>query len=1124
MIRGLGRAITRHYKIIIVFWIVLLAIAVPFAGNAMNAVQYNMIEMAPANMKSLNAQKQISNQFSLLAPNVAIVFQGKTPNSVLSNETKNVTFAIETQLQSLLNNGKMVVGNQTINGSVLSVYDLMELYGYGIFKVLDYCPELTNYTAFAFYGYPQYYGKLWENASIAGALLYSLPLDYYINWRIGESIKSINNTEKRDEFAYGITQMEVENLSQWVNLTNETSDLVYKWFQLFSDTWNASRNNSYKESNPWYRLECSINDAYLPFLRILRSYLIDEGYSEEMQNLTLLVFNETKKTLYIDSFLAASQINQVAYNVINTLVVDEKEKVYQNITGDLKTMMSVYMQPLDEYMYNFSSKYGMNTTLLLNFSNVQIWQLPNLSRIRLILDELVPILESDIPSHESEIIDIVYNGTNFSTYNNSNILDNLSIAVAHEITGANQSFIHYFFSFGQMNETEIKDFTRAFVRNMSILEYPFPISQLILGEMVNTPENDTMMMAMIYNTSKGPIDGQSLIPMIRGVINNNTKSLTSVSVLVTGSDALDYDMMVSTQEDIEHIDPISIVLVIILIGLFFRSMVTPFLPLAAIGMAVVLALTSVFLIATFVMDVTNYVLVLLTVSMLGAGCDYCIFMLSRYREERIKGLPKKEAVEESVTWAGESITTSAFTVMVGFGVMGLCSFSMVASIGICLAVGIFLALMFALTFLPSVMMVIGDKVFWPAKMEKLRLQKKDPNKQGRISRFAKSYFKHSAKFAIKHAWALIIAGILISIPAIYIMINLETSYDFISTMPKCESREGIDVIIDNFGGGSIMPIYLEVDFIDILWQDAVVKNETEMKLVEQISTNISSLNNIKKVTSITQPYGALIDYNHLTNYSLMQRVEYVEMMERMISKNGRNALLTITVAGEPFSQPSINDVNKINDYIGSVQKNNSEMVLYTGMGGSIPIVYEISSLVQNEFDFIRIIVVLLIYVILLIVLKTVVTPARSIITILMSVFWTLALTVIVFINILNEQVLWLIPIVLFVVCLGLGMDYDIFLTTRIREEILKGKKTNDAIVDAIHSTGGIITICGVIMASAFGTMMLSQSVMLKEFGFALAVAILIDATFIRMYMVPAIMSKLGKWNFWMPYSSKNKKE
>jgi RND superfamily putative drug exporter len=134
----------------------------------------------------------------------------------------------------------------------------------------------------------------------------------------------------------------------------------------------------------------------------------------------------------------------------------------------------------------------------------------------------------------------------------------------------------------------------------------------------------------------------------------------------------------------------------------------------------------------------------------------------------------------------------------------------------------------------------------------------------------------------------------------------------------------------------------------------------------------------------------------------------------------------------------------------------------------------------------------------------------------MSVMWTLALTAIIFEYVLDDQLLWLMPIVLIVVCLGLGMDYDIFLTTRIREEVHKGKSMKEAIVDSVKATGGIITICGLIMAGAFGTMTLSGSVMLQEFGFALAFAILLDATVVRMYLVPAIMSLMGKWNWWAP--------
>ena len=101
--------------------------------------------------------------------------------------------------------------------------------------------------------------------------------------------------------------------------------------------------------------------------------------------------------------------------------------------------------------------------------------------------------------------------------------------------------------------------------------------------------------------------------------------------------------------------------------------------------------------------------------------------------------------------------------------------------------------------------------------------------------------------------------------------------------------------------------------------------------------------------------------------------------------------------------------------------------------------------------------------------------------------------------------------------MGLGMDYDIFLMTRVKEEVMKGKSDEEAIAHAVEYTGSIITICGVIMAGAFGTMMLSSMGMLQEFGFGLCFAILIDATIVRIYLVPAIMILLKKWNWWAPF-------
>ncbi|MBO7352174.1 MAG: MMPL family transporter [Candidatus Methanomethylophilaceae archaeon] len=119
----------------------------------------------------------------------------------------------------------------------------------------------------------------------------------------------------------------------------------------------------------------------------------------------------------------------------------------------------------------------------------------------------------------------------------------------------------------------------------------------------------------------------------------------------------------------------------------------------------------------------------------------------------------------------------------------------------------------------------------------------------------------------------------------------------------------------------------------------------------------------------------------------------------------------------------------------------------------------------------------------------------------------------------------MIPIMLLVICLGLGMDYDILLTTRIKENVkARGMSNDDAIRHAVTHTGSVITICGLIMGGAFGTLMISGMTLLQEFGFALCFAILVDALLVRTYIVPAIMHLLGDWNWKGPGVKLEKKE
>jgi len=344
--------------------------------------------------------------------------------------------------------------------------------------------------------------------------------------------------------------------------------------------------------------------------------------------------------------------------------------------------------------------------------------------------------------------------------------------------------------------------------------------------------------------------------------------------------------------------------------------------------------------------------------------------------------------------------------------------------------------------------------------------------------------------------------------------TLDTSYDFIAGMPESESKAGLEVLGEGFGEGRITPTYIAVNFTVEVIEDARF-NLTLLDEVENVSSQLLSLPEVGEVISPTRPLGEPINYTNMSQYSPVVRAQYEELMKSMVGKNGTAVLVEVILETEPYARESIDLVDDLRE-MGYYLTENKPCIEGFYVTGGTAIMYDISEMVQDDFTHMRYFVIVGIYLVLLFVLGSVLIPLRLIITILLSISWTIAVTMLVFIHFVGTPILWLMPMVLFVVCMGLGMDYDILLTTRIREEVLKGKTDRDAVVEAVERTGGIITACGLIMAGAFGTMMLSSTSLLQEFGFALAFAILLDATIVRIYLVPAIMVLLEGYNWWAP--------
>lgn len=558
----------------------------------------------------------------------------------------------------------------------------------------------------------------------------------------------------------------------------------------------------------------------------------------------------------------------------------------------------------------------------------------------------------------------------------------------------------------------------------------------------------------------------------------------------------------------------TIVLVIVLIGLYFRSAISPAFPILTIAIALMIANLFVYFVAVYLFAVDFTVTAVLQTVLLAVGTDYSIFLVSRYRDERQDGRDRKEAVRNAVVWAGESVTTSGGAVLVSFFALSLGSFPFLRTMGLTLGAAVTLALGIALTFIPSVLLLLGNRVFWPSAKAVTRRRPKDRAHWTRTER----YFHGAATVSMKHAKAILVAAILITLPAMYIVLTDQPTYDFTQGAAPTESTQGLEAISDSFGYGFIFPTYVVVRFPDpILLSDGNV-SVRELDGLHNLSTRVLSRDaGVKSVEGPTNPQGSEVDYRNLSSVDAATREAILVAMAPYIGKDNRTARLLLVLADPPFSREALTAADRLREEIPAIAADDPVLAATSiYIGGVSPVLNDVRHNLDRDLQVMALVVMAGLFVVLLFVLGSVLIPVRAILTILLSISWTLALTIVLFHTWMAVDIIFILPLALFVMAMGLGMDYDIFIITRVREEVAKGKPDSEAIAEATTRTGGIISACGIVMAGAFFTLMLSASPLLKEIGFALAFAILLDSMVVRIYLVPAIMVLAGKYNWWAP--------
>jgi RND superfamily putative drug exporter len=230
-----------------------------------------------------------------------------------------------------------------------------------------------------------------------------------------------------------------------------------------------------------------------------------------------------------------------------------------------------------------------------------------------------------------------------------------------------------------------------------------------------------------------------------------------------------------------------------------------------------------------------------------------------------------------------------------------------------------------------------------------------------------------------------------------------------------------------------------------------------------------------------------------------------QMLDMYISAKGDAARLQVVLADEPYSTAALDTVTRLRDTVESAD--------HGYVSGGTSVLNDLRDAMARDMRLVMVLVLSGIAVVMVLLLRSLVAPLYLILTILLSYASTLGITRLLFEGILHINLTWFVPFFIFTMLMSLGMDYNIFLMGRVKEETA-GNGTRQGVQRAMERTGGIITSAGIIMAGTFAAMLSSSLVGLVQLAFAITVGVLLDTFVIRTTLVPAIAMLLGRWNWW----------
>ena len=582
------------------------------------------------------------------------------------------------------------------------------------------------------------------------------------------------------------------------------------------------------------------------------------------------------------------------------------------------------------------------------------------------------------------------------------------------------------------------------------------------------------VMAGDFDTNSDNID--EVVDVVHDFAKEHSKSF---DVMIAGQATIGLDQREITQKDLEKGEAFGVPLALIILIVVLGAIAAAVIPLVMAIVSIVIALGVSALIGTM-FELSLFVSNIITMIGLAVGIDYSLFVVSRYREERGRGLEKIEAISYAGATASRAVAFSGMTVVLALIGMVLIPFNIFISIGAGAILVVLAAVAAAMTLLPAILGLMGDKV------NSFRVPFIGRGQVAYDPSVAGGFWDKLVRIVMaRPVISLLFTGGLL-IAAIVPFFSINTGFAGVSSFPEeLETKQAFLVLDEKFSFGEITPA-------EIVIEGDITSTEVQKGIAR-----------IKDLLADDEAFG--------------------EPRELEISDSGRIALLAVPVAGDSTSDKSINAVLRLQDiYVKEAFSDSGANVYITGETAFNKEFFELS---KNSAKIVFPFVLGISFLLLLVVFRSIILAIKAIILNLMAVGAAYGVLVLVFqkgvlANFFGFQKSptiesW-IPLFLFSILFGLSMDYHVFLLSRIRERYDQTEDTIDAIAFGVRSTGRLITCAGLIMVAVFWGFATGSLVGMQQMGFGLGLAILLDASVVRIMMVPAAMKLLGKWNWYLP--------